>query len=83
MKCLLFHKYISVVDANHSLCGLCFKTPDRISEELKPKYPKGYCPHSFKVCIKCGKAIGYGSHGKLTVIPDGCKEQIEFMRKMK
>ena len=79
MSCF-FHKYISVVDVDHSVCGQCFRTPDQMSNELKAKYPNGYCPHSFKVCRKCGKAVGYGSHGKLTLIPDTCKEQIELMR---
>jgi len=80
MNCF-FHKYISVIDVDHSICGQCFAMPDRMSKELVAKYPKGYCPHSFKVCRKCGKAIGYGSHGKLTVIPDTCKDQVELMRR--
>jgi hypothetical protein len=38
------------------------------------------CAHYFKVCLRCGKAEGWGSHGKLTVIPDSCKAQIREMR---
>ncbi len=41
---------------------------------------KGRCTHSFKVCMRCGKAEGFGSHGKLTVVPDSCKAQIREMR---
>jgi hypothetical protein len=65
----MFHKYIGVEDVDRSLCGHCFMSNNS-------------CPHSFEVCIKCGKAVGYGSHGKLYVIPDGCKAQIEYMRKL-
>jgi hypothetical protein len=79
MSCL-FHKYVSVLDTDHSICKGCFITPDKIDEELRKKYPRGFCPHSFEVCIRCGKAIGYGSHGRLTVVPDGCKKQIESMK---
>jgi hypothetical protein len=74
----LFHKYISVVDIDHSICGNCFTMPDRMSEKLAAEYPQGYCPHSFKVC-KCGKWKGWGSHGRLSVIPDNCKRQIDRM----
>jgi len=81
MCCLIFHKYVSVVDIDHTVCGKCFRTPDRMSAELALRYPKGYCPHSFKVCKRCGKAVGYGSHGKLTLIPTNCKDQIESMTK--
>lgn len=81
----LFHRWVKVEDADHSVCGQCFAPPERISEELKEKNPeyrtKGYCPHSFRVCAKCGKAVGYGSHGKLTVVPDTCKAQVASMRK--
>jgi hypothetical protein len=81
-----------VEDVEHSEClgpersfvDSCFKEPGAISEELKEKNPeyrtKGYCPHSFKVCSKCGKAVGYGGHGKLTVVPDGCKAQVASMQ---
>lgn len=55
--------------------------PDLMGAELAKKYPKGFCPHSVKVCIKCGKFEGYGSHGKLTVIPDNCKKQVEYMKR--
>jgi hypothetical protein len=79
----IFHRWVAVEDADHLVCGECFAPPSRISEELKEKNPeyrtKGYCPHSFKVCSKCGKAVGYGSHGKLTVVPDSCKKQIKRM----
>jgi hypothetical protein len=77
----IFHKYISVEDADHVICRHCFRMPSEMSKELAKKYPKGYCPHSFKVCIKCGNPVGYGSHGKLSLVPDGCKEQINSMRK--
>ncbi len=79
----IFHKWSYVEDVDHSVCGECFTTPSRISDELKAKHPEyatdGYCPHAFRVCSKCGKAEGYGSHGKLTVIPDTCKAQVAAM----
>jgi hypothetical protein len=52
-----------------------------MSEGLAKKYPNGYCPHSIKICVKCGKFKGWGSHGRLTVIPDGCKKQIDKTRR--
>jgi hypothetical protein len=76
----IFHKYISVEDVDHSLCGECFVKPNRIGAELIKRYPKGFCPHSFSVCTRCGKAVGYGSHGELTVVPDTCKKQIMKMK---
>jgi len=88
----LFHKWIRVEDVDHERCigptrsfiDSCFKEPGTISEELKIKYPiyaeKGYCPHSIQVCSKCGKVKGYGSHGKLTLVPDNCKAQVDSMR---
>ena len=76
---MCIHKYIRVEDCNHESCGDCFVTPKRMSVDFLLKYPKGYCPHSFKVCKECGKAVGYGSHGKLTIIPDSCLAQIEKM----
>jgi len=76
----LFHKWVKVTKDNN-ICGQCYKQPEDVPSYLKEKYPDGWCPHSFKVCVRCGKAVGFGSHGKLTLIPDGCKEQIEFMRK--
>jgi hypothetical protein len=80
--CLLFHRWVEIVDADHSRCGKCFKEPAQyIGAKWELEFPRGYCPHSFKVCKDCGKAKGYGSHGELTVIPDGCKEQIESMGK--
>jgi hypothetical protein len=87
----IFHKWVRVEDVDHSVCigptntffDSCFKGPHLISEELKVKHPeyrtKGYCPHSIKVCAKCGKAEGYGSHGKLTLVPDSCKRQVAAM----
>jgi len=75
----LFHKYISVIDVDHSGCGQCFRIPDWMSKELAAKYPKGYCPHSFEIC-KCGKWKGWGSHGRLTIVPDGCQSQIRKMK---
>ena len=74
------HNWIGVEEVDHSMCGQCFKMPGQMSEELAAKYPKGYCPHSFKVCVKCGQAVGYGSHGRLSLVPDGCKKQIERMK---
>lgn len=79
----IFHKYKTVIEVNHLLCGQCFADPAYIGKELRKKYPQGYCPHSFKVCVKCGKAVGYGSHGKLTCIPDTCKRQIIFMQNVR
>jgi hypothetical protein len=76
-----FHKWVSVVDVDHSRCGGCFMVPEKIyNEEVLKDHPKGYCPHSFRVCSKCGKEKGYGSHGELTVIPDSCEKQIKFMK---
>jgi len=57
--------------------------PDRISKGLAKKYPEGFCPHSVRVCIKCGKFEGYGSHGKLSVIPDNCKKEVNYLLKRK
>ncbi len=80
-KCLFGHKYISVRDVNHDLCKGCYTELDKIyNPELKPKYPKGYCVHGFKVCRRCGKEKGYGSHGELSLMPDGCKRQINKMK---
>ena len=77
----LFHKWVKVAKDNN-ICGGCFKMPDRMGEELAKKYPEGFCSHSVKVCVKCGKFEGYGSHGKLSVIPDNCKKQVcHIMRK--
>ena len=76
----LFHKWVKVTKDNN-ICGQCFMMPDRMSEGLAKKYPNGYCPHSIKICVKCGKFKGWGSHGRLTVIPDGCKKQIDKMRR--
>ena len=78
----LFHKWLTVVEADHDICKGCFKEPHQVPEHLKKEYPKGWCTHSFKVCVKCGKAVGYGSHGKLTVIPDTCKKQIASMKEV-
>jgi hypothetical protein len=75
------HDWLTVVGSDHSRCGQCFMTPEKIADHLKAEYPKGYCPHSFKVCTKCDEARGWGSHGELSLVPDGCKSQIEFMRK--
>ncbi len=69
----LFHSWIKVEDVNHTECGECFKHTLDTDGKLKG------CPHSFKVCNSCGKIVGYGSHGKMTVVPDGCKRQIKFM----
>jgi len=78
----LWHSWLSVVNVDHSLCGECFTPPHKIyNPEVLVENPRGYCPHSFRVCQKCGKAKGYGSHGELTCIPDSCEKQIEFMRK--
>lgn len=78
---LCWHEWDRVVDVDHSACGECFVTPDRISEELKKKHPEyrdeGFCPHSFKVCNKCGKTKGFGPHGSFDgLVPDICKPQI-------
>ena len=64
---LFFHKFKFVDQDNHQFCGQCFE------------FYKG-CPHSIRVCVKCGEFRGYGSHGKLSVIPDGCKKQVEYIR---
>lgn len=77
--CLFHHDYIKVEDVDHKLCGNCYTQVEELDTIQAAKYPKGYCPHSFKVCIKCGKYIGYGSHGKLSVVPSGCQKQIKFM----
>lgn len=71
----IFHDWTSVDQVNHTQCGECFQ--HRLDDEGKIIG----CPHSFKVCAYpgCGKVEGYGSHGKLTIIPDGCKRQIKLM----
>ena len=76
----LFHKWVKVTKDNN-ICGGCFKMPDRMGEELAKKYPEGFCPHSVRACVKCGKFNGWGSHGKLTVIPDNCKRQVAYLMK--
>lgn len=73
----IFHKYIRVEEVDHSLCGNCFEQPKRWwPPERLVEYPKGYCPHSIKVCIKCGKVEGYGSHGRIREIPQSCLSQV-------
>lgn len=69
----IFHSWVTVVEVDHSRCGSCFQ------RRLNDKNKIIGCPHSFKVCRDCGKVEGYGSHGKLTVVPDGCKQQIQSM----
>lgn len=64
--CIFSHNWVYVKDVDHSICGHCFE------------FYKG-CPHSFRVCRSCGEVKGFGSHGRLSVIPDGCKEQIKKM----
>lgn len=78
----LFHRWIAVEDVDHSVCGECFIPvgSPRIPVEQWPEHPKGCCPMGFRVCSKCGKAEGYGSHGKLTVVPDTCKAQVASMQ---
>ena len=73
----IFHKYVGVEDVDHTLCGHCFHNP---FPDETVKYPKGYCPHSIRVCSKCGKFKGYGSHRKLSIIPRGCENQVVTMR---
>lgn len=63
----LFHKDIAVDKDEHTHCHGCFAV-------------YGYCPHSIKVCVKCGRVKGFGSHGRLSVVPDGCKKQVEKMK---
>lgn len=75
----LFHKYVGVEEVEHSACGLCFRAREDVPDTLKARYPRGYCPHSIVVCLKCKKARGYGSHGALSIIPDGCKDQVRNM----
>jgi hypothetical protein len=57
--------------------------PNLIGAELRVRYPEGFCPHSVEICLKCGKFKGWGSHGRLTVIPDNCKRQVEHMMRIK
>lgn len=73
------HNYVRIEDVDQSFCGECFVTLRQVPDHLKEKYPKGYCPHGFKVCPRCGKSVGYGSHGRLTVVPDSCKKQVASM----
>lgn len=68
MACL-FHKYLAVDEKEHTHCGGCFKA-----------YGHGRCPHSIRVCSKCGRFKGCGSHGRLSVVPDSCKRQVEHMK---
>lgn len=63
----IFHKYKAVDKDEHTHCGRCFST-------------YGWCSHSIKICIKCGKFKGYGGHGELSVIPDSCMMQVVYMK---
>lgn len=63
MKFHIFHKYQKPDYA--SICGGCYKN-------------YGRCSHSLIVC-KCGKYKAYGSHGKLTCIPDTCMEAYQSL----
>lgn len=77
------HRKVSVSLEDHTHCGKCYRLPEDLSPRLAKEYPKGYCPHSLTVCTRpgCDWFECYGSHGKMTVIPDGCKSQAERMRK--
>jgi len=77
----LFHKYESV-DKDNNICGQCFVMPDRMGIESRIRHPEGFCPHLVRICIKCGNFKGWGSHGKLSVIPDNCKRQVKYMIRM-
>jgi hypothetical protein len=66
LKCLFGHLWISVeAFSNTRFCKMCSGKR---------------CYHEFSVCMRCGKAKGFGSHGDLTVVPDSCKPQIAEMR---
>ena len=68
LRCLIGHQWMTVDESTSKKgCMKCLKV--NIG-----------CPHSFRVCTRCGKAVGYGSRGRLRVIPDGCKKQIDFIR---
>ena len=75
LKCLFGHNWISVdafTVAGLRKCSMCsIDHGDWFGVR---------CAHSFSVCMKCGQARGYGSHGSLSVIPDSCKAQIREMR---
>jgi len=67
LGCLFGHKWVSVKAFDEgSQCGAC--------------YTNGKCAHAFRVCMCCGKAKGFGSHGKLGIIPQQCQHQIQWMR---
>ncbi len=77
----LFHRWVRVEDADHSACGACFtRVVVGSCKDERYAFHGGACPHSFRVCSKCGKAEGYGSHGKLSVVPDTCKAQVASMQ---
>ncbi len=67
-KCFFGHDWVPIPKGLKE-CGSCYT-------------PQWGCPHSLKVCKRkgCNAFEGYGSHGKLTVIPAGCKAQAEKMR---
>lgn len=64
--CFFSHDWVEVTLANATHCGQC-------ASRL------GYCPHSVRVCRQCGKWKAWGSHGRLSTIPDTCRRQVESM----
>jgi len=70
------HEWVSVADVDHSLCKKCFVTTEMMSPIIVPTYPKGFCPHSWQVCQKCGLPRGYGSCGEMQIIPQSCRKQL-------
>lgn len=37
------------------------------------------CLRSVKVCVRCRKWVAFGWHGKMTVLPGICEEQVRRM----
>jgi len=72
MRCF-FHKYVSVVDLDHTKCESCFREKETLDNILLQVYPKGYCPSFIMVCRLCGNMIASCRDGKTDVIPDSCK----------
>ena len=67
LGCFFGHYWMSVEAFDGgSQCGKCCAN--------------GKCTHAFRVCMRCGKAEGFGSHGKLGIIPQQCRSQIASMR---
>ena len=72
MRCF-FHKFVSVVDIDHTVCGPCFRGPETLDNILLYCHPRGLCPHFVMVCKLCGKLISSDKTGETDRIPEHCK----------